>query len=429
MRVVPPFLSRMICTVALCAAAGVSPQLPAQEEPATTPPASTEESSPEVATTTEDAAAAPDLGTGSFSRTPFRVSVGVREGYDDNVYTTHDNTVDSFFTNANALVEYKFGSPRTKMDLQAFGGISYYYNRPFGRDYDVNAGVSLTISHQATPRLGLAAAMYLAYQSEPDFNTGIGLNRRSGNYFYTNDKFSTSYQWAPRFSTLSSYTLGVINYEDSAIGAFEDRVDHTFGNEFRFLLLPTTTLVGEYRYQITVYDTAPRDSMTHYLLAGLDHSFSPRFNVSLRGGAQIREFDTFGERTSPYGEATLNYALGERSSVSWNTRYGLDEPDVPGAASRTTFRTGLRANYAFTPRFSTNLSLYYQHDENDGSVSPGFIVPNFAEDVIDISLGLRYEINRTFAALAGYSHTEVFSDILFREYVRNRYYLGLNATF
>ncbi|MDQ3200147.1 MAG: hypothetical protein M3Q46_13365, partial [Verrucomicrobiota bacterium] len=114
MRVVPPFLSRMICTVAFCAAAGVPPQLPAQEETATTPPASTEESSPEVATTTEDAAAAPDLGTGSFSRTPFRVSVGVREGYDDNVYTTHDNTVDSFFTNANALVEYNFGSPRTK---------------------------------------------------------------------------------------------------------------------------------------------------------------------------------------------------------------------------------------------------------------------------------------------------------------------------
>ena len=56
-------------------------------------------------------------------------------------------------------------------------------------------------------------------------------------------------------------------------------------------------------------------------------------------------------------------------------------------------------------------------------------MPAFTEDSIDIGLGLRYEINRDFAALAGYSHTEVFSDILLREYARNRYYLGLNATF
>ena len=377
----------------------------------------------------ESAAATPDLGTGNFSRTPFHVSVAVREGYDDNVYTTHDNTVDSFFTNGSVVLDYKFGSQRTQLDLQVFGGLTYYYNRPFGQEYDINSGLSLTVSHQATPRLGLSGALYLAYQSEPDFNTGIGLNRRSGNYFYSNDRFATSYQWAPRFSTVSSYTLGVINYEDSSISTYEDRVEHTFANEFRYLALPTTTLVGEYRYQLIVYDTALRDSMTHFVLAGVDHSFNPRFNISLRGGVEFREFEDFGERTSPYGESTLNYSLGERTTVSWISRFGLDEPDVPGSASRTTFRSGLRANYAFTPRISANLSLFYQHDENESIGSPAFLVPAFNEDSIDIALGLRYEINRTFSALAGYSHTEVFSDILLREYARNRYYLGLNATF
>lgn len=56
-------------------------------------------------------------------------------------------------------------------------------------------------------------------------------------------------------------------------------------------------------------------------------------------------------------------------------------------------------------------------------------VPAFTEDSLDLSLGVRYEINRIFAALAGYNHTEVLSDIDLREYGRNRYYLGLNATF
>ena len=36
----------------------------------------------------------PDLGTGNFTRSPFHVSVAVREGYDDNVYTTTENPVD-----------------------------------------------------------------------------------------------------------------------------------------------------------------------------------------------------------------------------------------------------------------------------------------------------------------------------------------------
>ena len=62
-------------------------------------------------------------------------------------------------------------------------------------------------------------------------------------------------------------------------------------------------------------------------------------------------------------------------------------------------------------------------------MTPTVFVPSFNEDSLDIGVGLRYEINRNFAALAGFNHTEVLSDITLREYARNRYYLGLNATF
>jgi hypothetical protein len=169
--------------------------------------------------------------------------------------------------------------------------------------------------------------------------------------------------------------------------------------------------------------------MTHFALAGLDHSFNPHFNISLRGGVQFREFENFDEHTSAYGEATLNYSLGQRTTLSWANRYGLDEPDVPGTASRTTFRTGLNASYAFTPRIIASLGFFYQRDDNDSLLTPTSFVPGFNEDSLDISLGVRYEIDRNFAVLAGYSHTEVFSDITLREYARNRYYLGLNASF
>ncbi len=378
---------------------------------------------------TSDPTVQPVLGTGNFARSPFRISVSVREGYDDNVNTSSINRTGSFFTDGSVDFDYKLGNARTQLALRAFGGLTYYYTNTLGQDYDITSGFSLTVSHQATPRLGLAASVYLAYQSQPDFNSGFGINRRSGNYFYTANKFSVSYQWAPKFSTVTSYTLGALYYDDSSIALYEDRLIHTFGNEFRFLVLPTTSLVAEYRYQIVDFDTDPRDSVSHFFLGGLDHSFNPRFNISVRAGVEFREFEDFGERTSPYAEATLNYALSERSTLSWNNRYGLDQPDVPGAASRHSFRTGLRLNYAFTPRFSSIVSIYYQHDDNEGLITPTTFFPSFTEDSLDLTIGLRYEINRTFAALAGYSHTEIFSDIPLREYSRNRYYLGLSATF
>ncbi len=404
----------------------------AEQEAALTPPLP--ERGDEVPVT-EPAAEAinsgptPDLGTGNFTRSPFRVSVSVREGYDDNVYTTSRNKIDSFYSGGNVTFNYKVGNERTQISLEAFGGLTYYYNRPFGRQLDDSLGFSLTASHQATPRLGLAANVYLTYQTEPDFATGFGVNRRSGNYFYTADKFSLSYRWTPRFSTVTSYTLGVVSYDDSAVAAYEDRFEHTFGNEFRYLILPTTSVIGEYRYQIVDYETAGRDSTTHFILAGVDQRFNPRFSASARGGAQLREIDGFSERTSPYGEATLNYALGERTSLSWSNRYGLDQPDVAGLASRTTFRSVVGGQYAFSPRFGANFSGFYEHDENEENVAPFSFVPGFNEDIIDLGVGVRFEFNRFVAGLAGYNHTEVLSDISLREYDRNRYYIGLNASF
>ena len=72
---------------------------------------------------------------------------------------------------------------------------------------------------------------------------------------------------------------------------FEDRFENTVGNEFRFLLYPTTTVVGEYRFQIVTFDNIARDSMSHFALAGFDQRFSPRLDSSLRGGVEFRSYE------------------------------------------------------------------------------------------------------------------------------------------
>jgi hypothetical protein len=383
---------------------------------------------------------------GRFERFPVRVSVTLRGGYDDNVYLTRDDKIDSFFVNGSAELRYDFGGPRTRASLFGGAGVTYYFDRDsdaFGNgdfdNYDFNIYAGFNINHRATPRLLLAANLFASYQSQPDFlsfnTTTITVGRTSQDFFITSNRFSVGYAWAPRFSTLTSYTLGYIDFEDAIQSIFQDRFEHTIGNEFRFLLLPTTTLVAEYRFGIVDYvDSRNRDSHSHFFLGGVDHSFSPRLNASLRGGVEVRNFDDAGAaffghrgtRTHPYFEGTLNYAVAQSTTISWTNRYSLEQPDTPDAFSRSTFRTALAVRHAFTPRITAGLNLAYQHDDNDGA----FGFAGFEEDAFDIALSVRYAISRNWALDAGYHHTTVASDeALFREYSRNRVWLGATFSF
>jgi hypothetical protein len=370
-----------------------------------------------------------DSGLGNYAGAPFLISLSVRGGYDDNVNTSSISPNESWFTNLGASVTYAFGDPRTRFDLAAGGGVTYYFDRIGSDDYDTNFYLGFSLTHKATPRLTLSTTAYATYQEEPDFSLFLGLNRRSGNYFYTRDKFTVTYLWTPRFSTATSYTLGVIRYDDSAIGAFENRFENTVGNEFRFLLYPTTTVVGEYRFQIVTFDSIARDSMSHFALAGFDQRFSSRLDSSLRGGIEFRSYEENGDSTSPYFEGALNYALSKDSTVAWTARYAIEESDVLLNRSRTTFRTGLRAKYSFTQRISGTLGAYFQNDAYDAINTPMAVSPAFDENSVDVAVGLRYAINRYFAVEVGCSHTEVFSDSVFREYSRNRVFAGVNLAF
>jgi Putative beta-barrel porin 2 len=399
-----------------------------------------------------------ELGTGNFSRLPFHLSASVSSGYDDNVTGSNLNPQGSPFTSGNLGLTYDFGSPRTQLSLGAGAGLTYYWDHIQNagvntNNYDTNDYLNFSLTHKASPRLTLSTIDYLTYQSEPDFSIGQGVNRRSGNFFFTQDKFSVAYLWTPRFSTVTSYTVTALNYDDIAVGVFEDRFENMFGNEFRFLIWPTTSLVGEYRFQIVSYlhdgdvivpatfalvKGVPvrippvrlhQDSTTQFLLAGFDHSFNPRLNVSFRGGAQLRDPEQGGEESSPYFEGTLTYVLSKQTSVSWTNHYGLEEPDVANSQRRKAFRTGLSAKHDFTARISGTLGAYYENADYLGTISPGVVNPSFTEQSFDLAVSFRYAITRSLGVEAGYNYTDVSSDIPLREYSRNHYWGGLNFKF
>jgi hypothetical protein len=132
----------------------------------------------------------------------------------------------------------------------------------------------------------------------------------------------------------------------------------------------------------------------------------------------------------PYGEGTLNYSFGPHATLGWTLSYSLLEPDILGSPARTVFRTGLTVSYHITPRIVTGLSAVYEHDENEGeTIGPFIIQPAFAEDILSISATAHYALNRTWSLELGYDYTNLTSDIVFREYYKNRFYGGVNFQF
>ena len=410
----------------------ISPlRAPAQEAVSSGPLTFGEVSSTEKSSTTVHS---DELGTGIFSPLPFKLTISVRGGYDDNVTTSNTFRRSSPFTNGSVAATYDFGDARTQLNLAAGAGVTYYWDNVQVpglnlNDYDINTYIRFDITHKATPRLTLNMDAYLTYQSEPDFSVAQGTNRRSGNYFYTQDRFTANYLWAPRFATATSYTFTAIRYDESAVAFFEDRVENIFGNEFRFLLSPTTALVAEYRFELVTYENIGRDSTSHFALGGFDHAFDPQWKVSVRAGAEFRKYDEGESRTSPYFESTLTYEAGKRTTLSWFTRYAIEEPDILVSQGRDTFRTGLSARHDFTSKISASLAAYYDHSDYKSLNQPGVFSPAFTEEDFDLALSLRYAFTRYFGVEAGYSYTNVWGDVSAREYSRNRYWGGLNVTF
>ena len=380
--------------------------------------------------TSQDAVAAASeaAGLGWLPAVPIQITAGVDMGYDDhvngNTSTTSSSGQKSFFARENLVLTYVRPTERTQLILIGVGRFSQFFD--LGTD-DKSGNVTLSLTHNFSTRLSFYASVYAAYQTEPDFISDVGPENVRADHFDTIDIFAVTYRWLPRLSTVTNFTFERVKYADASIGMTSDRVDNTFGETVRFSLTSRTNLVGDYRYQITDYETAPNDSTTHYLLGGIDHHLTEHLIVHARGGPSLRSLKNDGDSTSPYFEGSLEY-IRSNHSLSWTTSYGFEAPTEANASVRKTLRTGLVLTYNLTSRLSSTTSVYFHHDENQDSASSGTGSAG-SQDSLDLLLSLGYTINKHFVLRLDYSHTTLSSLGATPGYSRNSYSAGLTYTY
>jgi opacity protein-like surface antigen len=371
---------------------------------------------------------------GGGQSVPLEITAGMDIGYDDHVLggssTTSSSGQSSFFARENLVLSYNRPGERTEVRLVAVGRFAQFFD--VGTD-DKDGNITASLTHNFTTRLSFRADLYGAYQTEPNFQSNVGPENVRAPHFEINDIFSLTYRWLPRVSTVTSYTFQRIKYESSSssssslssVALAQDRFQNTLGERLQFSLTRRTNLLGEYRFLVVDYDTAPRDSTTHFALAGFDHRLTEHLLINVLGGESFRSFKDDGDTIDPYAEVKVGYQGGNHS-LTWVTTYGVEEPSETLALGTTTIRTGLNMTYDLTSRINSKAGVYYHHSENQGTSGTR---SSGSQDGLQFTLGLKYTINKHFALRVDYEYSAQNSSGAIAGYSRNRYFAGLTYTY
>jgi hypothetical protein len=360
------------------------------------------------------------------SSLPFTTTISTVFGHDSNVGSRPLFVEDSSsFVQGKLSGAYSAVRGKTHIGLNAGFATMYYFERA---DTTFNSGNgSLNIYHKVTPRLTFANKSYLTYAIEPDLAVGVAVPRRLSHYWYGHNNSSLTYALNRRTTSITSFGVNGITYEDEVSAAVNDKMKYEISQEMRYVLNVVSDLVGEYRYSGADYDLADYDYGAHYLLAGLNHSFNLMLRGTLMAGANKRSFDNGAEDGwKPHLETSLRYNVTEKTQVSWINRFGYEDGELASnlASSRSGFNSALNLSYSFNDRLRSNFGFSYH---NYNFERPELIDLN--EVMQSVNLGLNYQLYSNVDLNARYSYISMDSEDLFRDFVRHRISAGMSIKF
>jgi hypothetical protein len=385
------------------------------------------------------------IGSEARESIPLKWVVGLDATYDDNTVPTSGGDKESSVS-LNPYVGLSVVSitPQTTYSVYARLGIIYYLDAPDAQgtdDYYTQARLGADITHRFNERLRFSSRNFLAYELEPDYSYGFASSRQLSEYFYWQTDNSVGYRWSERFATYTGFQLTGLDYGSEVQNS--DRFTWTLYNQFRYQLSPQTVLTLDYRYSQTEGDGVASDSSDQYLLAGVEHRFSPNSIVIVRAGAQFRDVDDGDNNTSPFAEVALSTRVNEVFTVRAFGRYGLESYDtvqqIGGAlydfSERKTLRIGVSAEYSISPMLSLFGGVDYIPATFDGgnlvSTTPGAssTAGGIDEDLVNAYIGLSVKFTDYLSGSVTYNFTNSSSDIDERDYDRNRISVGVRAEF
>ncbi|MDB4354007.1 outer membrane beta-barrel protein, partial [Akkermansiaceae bacterium] len=289
----------------------------------------------------------------------------------------------------------------------------------------------LNWTHRISERLRLSSRNSVGFEYQPDYSIGASAARQVGAYYRWSSDNAVGYRWTERLATYTGVIFDGISYDEDDFSN-NDVSNITFYNDFRYQLSQQTVATLTYRYSDRDVKGGYGDTQNHFLLAGLEHRFSPNSVGIIRAGVQIRDIDGVSDSsTTPSFEAALTTQVNSQLSVRAYARYSVE--DYARAvgdsvyANTETLRIGFTGTYSVSQALSLNAGVNYQalayQDIQTGTLG------EIDEDLINAFVGFDLQVAENIYLNGSYNFEDLGSDLNTREYDRNRYSLGVRATF
>jgi hypothetical protein len=419
-------------------------------------------------------APAPGLTTQQLSK-PWSVSAAVRGFYDDNYAMTPTQGVvqngvkvgpqSSWGYEVTPSVGLNWAMEQTYIGLSYIYSAKYYEDRT-GDKWDQSHQANFKLSHAFTDRYKLDIADSFVATREPDLIAPVNapaaivsgsnavLLRSEQDVLRNYGTATVSAGLTEQLSLLLGYSNTLYDYQDNnvtgSLSSLMDRMEHLAMINLRWQALPSTVALIGYQWGLMDFTgdqhtgiRAPglqrdlwsdeRNSQSHYIYAGVDQSFNPAWDASLRAGAQIVDYynypDENADNTNPYFDANTTYRMTPDSNVQLGVRYARTATDAAALDQQNLTAYG-SFNYKILPQLTGSLLGQYQYNTfGEGQIQGTANYADKAENFWLAGINLTYEINKFLAAEVGYNYDRLDSDISSRTYTRNRAYLGLRASY
>jgi hypothetical protein len=354
---------------------------------------------------------------GAFEVNPFLALTG---RYTDNVFNTNSDLKGDFSAVITPGVQVIF--PRAKKNYRGeliYQGDLERFNRYTSQNAD---------NHKATGTFDISFPVGLELAVKDEFvrnhdpqgvNVGTELN-----FFRTNlASTSVAYTLSDRFKVRLEYANYLVHYE-AGRNDFENRTDNTLATYVYYALTPKTSAFVEYDFVDVDFKTSNEfDSKEHHLFGGITWDITGKTKGTVKGGYEVKRFQdsTIGGFKGFILELSVDHNFTPRHSLKIKGIRRTNETNVFGSSFFVTTGASIEYFQRFTGKITGTADISYGVDSYRGDVSR-------RDKTWQGGIGVIYQFKKWLRTEARYSYTKRHSNENEFNYRNNTYYLKLTAS-
>jgi hypothetical protein len=394
-------------------------------------------------------------------RYEFTPSISVSGDYDDNLFLTPDNEVDDYITTVTPSLALRVRTQNTDMSARYAPSFVRYSDRddldttrhlgnvtwgqqlsehlkfdltdtyinsddPLEDEFDVE-GIRRT-RNKYQVNVGRASVGY-EFGAESKLSMGYGREDRENDETTLDDSVvqtpfgSLTYWFNVKNGIELTYTYTDVDYSrDNAAPVNDDYTGHEPGLRYIRRFSPHSRGYVGYSYATREFDGITEDYVVHNGYVGVEHSFSPQYSISARGGYFVQANDISENQDGPTYSVSLTRTFARGSIViggdgGWYEEYLVR--DVRAASGFTKYYGGYaRLTYQVLEPVNFFAGGSYRHDKDEFDLSSDFVRANG---------GFTFSFMRWFSLTLSYTFADRNDDVESDSYTDNRVTATLTA--